>query len=287
LRRTAREAHAAEHGRAAAAGGRDGKGGGGRERLQLPFRQCSRRCARPPALCVCGKQALLLLSSAEREELWASCPSNPPRAFACARPPLSSSGTNIERRAARSPTPPRRRPRDGCPNTDQASMEASTLLYHEKQARREADASVVWEQLPAMRTPRGEAASGPRACAPSRRRRRRRARRPARSLDLPRAARRDVAPPALRRKALHGCMRRRRRARAERSRSRAPRRRRRTQVAALCGVHCLNTLLQGPIFTEIDLAQIGLQARRTTRGEEGRVLANAPAAARSARGRSP
>ncbi|KAK9838940.1 hypothetical protein WJX74_006331 [Apatococcus lobatus] len=28
------------------------------------------------------------------------------------------------------------------------------------------------------------------------------------------------------------------------------------QVAALCGVHCLNTLLQGPYFSEIDLAQI-------------------------------
>ncbi|EFJ43953.1 hypothetical protein VOLCADRAFT_95901 [Volvox carteri f. nagariensis] len=28
------------------------------------------------------------------------------------------------------------------------------------------------------------------------------------------------------------------------------------QVAALCGVHCLNTLLQGPYFNEIDLAQI-------------------------------
>ncbi|GIL78618.1 hypothetical protein Vretimale_6219 [Volvox reticuliferus] len=28
------------------------------------------------------------------------------------------------------------------------------------------------------------------------------------------------------------------------------------QVAALCGVHCLNTLLQGPYFSEIELAQI-------------------------------
>ena len=26
-----------------------------------------------------------------------------------------------------------------------------------------------------------------------------------------------------------------------------------------CGVHCLNTLLQGPYFDEVDLAQIGLQ----------------------------
>lgn len=28
------------------------------------------------------------------------------------------------------------------------------------------------------------------------------------------------------------------------------------QVAALCGVHCINALLQGPYFSEIDLAQI-------------------------------
>lgn len=28
------------------------------------------------------------------------------------------------------------------------------------------------------------------------------------------------------------------------------------QEAALCGVHCLNTLLQGPYFSEIDLGQI-------------------------------
>lgn len=27
------------------------------------------------------------------------------------------------------------------------------------------------------------------------------------------------------------------------------------QVAALCGVHCINTLLQGPYFSELDLAQ--------------------------------
>ncbi len=31
------------------------------------------------------------------------------------------------------------------------------------------------------------------------------------------------------------------------------------QVAALCGVHCINTLLQGPYFNEIDLAQIAHQ----------------------------
>lgn len=31
------------------------------------------------------------------------------------------------------------------------------------------------------------------------------------------------------------------------------------QVAALCGVHCINTLLQGPYFSEIDLAQIAHQ----------------------------
>lgn len=28
------------------------------------------------------------------------------------------------------------------------------------------------------------------------------------------------------------------------------------QVAALCGQHCLNALLQGPYFTEVDLAQV-------------------------------
>jgi ataxin-3 len=28
------------------------------------------------------------------------------------------------------------------------------------------------------------------------------------------------------------------------------------QVAALCGVHAINTLLQGPVFSEIDLAQV-------------------------------
>lgn len=30
------------------------------------------------------------------------------------------------------------------------------------------------------------------------------------------------------------------------------------QVASLCGVHCLNTLLQGPTFTEMDLSQHAL-----------------------------
>ena len=29
-----------------------------------------------------------------------------------------------------------------------------------------------------------------------------------------------------------------------------------SQVAALCGLHCLNTLLQGPCFGEFDLAQV-------------------------------
>ena len=29
-----------------------------------------------------------------------------------------------------------------------------------------------------------------------------------------------------------------------------------TQVAALCGVHCINTLLQGSVFTEMDLASV-------------------------------
>jgi hypothetical protein len=28
------------------------------------------------------------------------------------------------------------------------------------------------------------------------------------------------------------------------------------QIAALCGVHCINTLLQGPYFSELDLAQV-------------------------------
>ena len=28
------------------------------------------------------------------------------------------------------------------------------------------------------------------------------------------------------------------------------------QVAALCGVHCLNTLLQGPYFSEVELSQV-------------------------------
>jgi hypothetical protein len=29
------------------------------------------------------------------------------------------------------------------------------------------------------------------------------------------------------------------------------------QAAALCGVHALNALLQGPYFTEVELAQVG------------------------------
>jgi hypothetical protein len=28
------------------------------------------------------------------------------------------------------------------------------------------------------------------------------------------------------------------------------------QVASLCGMHCINTLLQGPFFSELDLAQV-------------------------------
>jgi ataxin-3 len=28
------------------------------------------------------------------------------------------------------------------------------------------------------------------------------------------------------------------------------------QIAALCGVHCINTLLQGPYLNELDLAQV-------------------------------
>lgn len=30
----------------------------------------------------------------------------------------------------------------------------------------------------------------------------------------------------------------------------------------LCGVHCINSLLQGPVFNEIDLAEIGLELDR-------------------------
>lgn len=33
-----------------------------------------------------------------------------------------------------------------------------------------------------------------------------------------------------------------------------------SQVAALCGLHCLNTLLQGPCFGEFDLAQVCVAA---------------------------
>ena len=33
------------------------------------------------------------------------------------------------------------------------------------------------------------------------------------------------------------------------------------QAAALCGVHALNTLLQGPYFTEVELAQVGAEGR--------------------------
>ncbi|GAX83862.1 hypothetical protein CEUSTIGMA_g11287.t1 [Chlamydomonas eustigma] len=46
------------------------------------------------------------------------------------------------------------------------------------------------------------------------------------------------------------------------------------QVAALCGVHCINTLLQGPIFSEVDLAQIGLELDEMERRfmQEGGVM---------------
>lgn len=49
------------------------------------------------------------------------------------------------------------------------------------------------------------------------------------------------------------------------------------QEAALCGVHCLNTLLQGPYFSELDLGQISqeldakereMMAAGGTEGEE-------------------
>ena len=34
------------------------------------------------------------------------------------------------------------------------------------------------------------------------------------------------------------------------------------QVAALCGQHCLNNLLQGPYFTEVDLAEVAQELDR-------------------------
>eukprot|EP00897_Mesotaenium_endlicherianum_P000291 jgi/Mesen1/10262/ME000778S09601 len=45
------------------------------------------------------------------------------------------------------------------------------------------------------------------------------------------------------------------------------------QVSALCAVHCLNTLLQGPYFTEVDLASLasGLDAREREMMEESGV----------------
>jgi hypothetical protein len=49
----------------------------------------------------------------------------------------------------------------------------------------------------------------------------------------------------------------------------------RRQVAALCGVHCINTLLQGPIFSEVDLAHIGHELDQLERA----VLGDAGAAA--------
>ena len=46
-----------------------------------------------------------------------------------------------------------------------------------------------------------------------------------------------------------------------------------TQVSALCGVHTLNTLMQGPYFSEVDLATIGtgLDAIERSMMEEGGV----------------
>jgi len=38
-----------------------------------------------------------------------------------------------------------------------------------------------------------------------------------------------------------------------------------TQVAALCGVHCLNNLLQGNVFNEIDLMMIAREIDDTER----------------------
>ena len=39
------------------------------------------------------------------------------------------------------------------------------------------------------------------------------------------------------------------------------------QVASLCGVHCLNTLLQGPYFSEVDLAQVYMKHNRSYKQE--------------------
>lgn len=50
------------------------------------------------------------------------------------------------------------------------------------------------------------------------------------------------------------------------------------QVAALCGVHALNTLLQGPFFSEIELAQVRRRRRRWLAGWAGWLPRAAPAA---------
>ncbi|KAG1656171.1 hypothetical protein FOA52_008710 [Chlamydomonas sp. UWO 241] len=41
------------------------------------------------------------------------------------------------------------------------------------------------------------------------------------------------------------------------------------QVAALCGVHCINALLQGPMFSEVDLAGIRLELHALERAAAG------------------
>ena len=43
------------------------------------------------------------------------------------------------------------------------------------------------------------------------------------------------------------------------------------QAAALCGVHCLNALLQGPIFTAADLAAIAAELDAQVRTVAGFV----------------
>ncbi|KAF8068390.1 Ataxin-3-like protein [Scenedesmus sp. PABB004] len=51
------------------------------------------------------------------------------------------------------------------------------------------------------------------------------------------------------------------------------------QVAALCGVHCLNTLLQGPMFSELDLASMGAELdalEREMLGDDAAAVAGEP-----------
>jgi len=42
------------------------------------------------------------------------------------------------------------------------------------------------------------------------------------------------------------------------------------QDAGLCGVHCLNTLLQGPYFTEVDLMTLAVELDKNEKKTNGR-----------------